>query len=51
MGGGRRHHPGLGVVGLPLIVQLQAEDAAGGACWEDRYDAAKLTSQRITARH
>jgi cysteine-rich repeat protein len=43
--------PSFGAVGLPLIAQLQAEDSAGGACWEDRYDAAKLAAQRITARH
>ena len=42
--------PSFGALGL-VIAQLQADDAAGGACWEDRYDEPKLTAQRITARH
>jgi hypothetical protein len=41
----------FGAVVLPLIAQLQAEDSAGSACWEDRYDAGKLAAQCITARH
>jgi hypothetical protein len=43
--------PSFGAVGLPLLAQLQADDSAGGACWEDRYDVAKVTSARITAHH
>jgi hypothetical protein len=35
----------------PLVVQLQAEDGAGSACWEDRYDQLDgATLERITAR-
>jgi len=41
----------FGVVAVPLIAQLQAGDGAGGACWQDRYDTAKFTQQRITVRH
>jgi hypothetical protein len=42
--------PSFGAVGL-VVAQLQAQDGTGGACWEDRYDEAKLTAQRVTARH